>query len=160
MESDISSLFPEGLLQKTHQYTEFRPLSRFVIMDTCFDTVISERGCYQSVGGEECLLSYLAVSSLLHVSMLWLQFSLYLWSPGKMLSALVVLKINIILLCRAISIGWGSPNRSWQCLGRKTTSSNPLLHFFLQAELCLPEARSFCVSLKYLESPYHSEEER
>lgn len=100
MESDISTLFPKGLLQKTHQYTEFRPLSRFVIMDICFDTVISEWGCYQSVGGEDCLLSYLAVSLLLHISVLRMQFSSYLWSPGKMLSTLVVLKINTILLCR------------------------------------------------------------
>lgn len=152
MESDISSLFPEGLLQKTHQYTEFRPLSRFVIMDTCFDTVISERGCYQSVGGEECLLSYLAVSSLLHVSMLWLQFSLYLWSPGRMLSALVVLKINIILLCKAHSYfnRMRQSKQCWQCLDRKTTSSNPLLHFFLQAKGWVVSAwRSFflCVFL-------------
>lgn len=95
--------FLRDFYKKTHQYTEFRPLSRSVIMDTCFDTVISEWGCYQSVGGEECLLSCLTVSLLLHVSMLWMQFCLYLWSPGKMLSTLVVLKINIILLCRAHS---------------------------------------------------------
>lgn len=38
------------------------------------------RLCYQSVeGGIQCLLSYLIVSSLLHISMLWLQFSSYLW---------------------------------------------------------------------------------
>lgn len=57
---------------------------------------------YQSVErGRQCLLSYLAVSSLLHISMLWLQFSSYLWSPGIMLSTLQVLKINIMLPCRA-----------------------------------------------------------
>lgn len=99
----IFLLFPKGLLQKTHQYTEFRPVSRFVVMDACFDTVISERGYYQSVEGAECLLSCLTLSLLLHISMLWKQFCSYLWSPGRMLSILVVLKINIILLCRAHS---------------------------------------------------------
>lgn len=104
MKSDISTLLPKRLLQKKAIST--------LNSDHCPDLwswtlvltfVISEWGCYQSVGGEECSLSYLAVSLLLHLSMLWMQFCLYLWSLGKMLSTLAALEISIILLCRAHS---------------------------------------------------------
>lgn len=42
-DSHVSVVIPKGLLpEKKHHYAAFRPLSRFMIRETCFDTVVSE----------------------------------------------------------------------------------------------------------------------
>lgn len=99
-ESHVSVVVPKRLLPvEKHGCTPFRPLWRFTIRETCFDTVVSEGVCainlYKGEGSTGCL------TSLLHISVLWRQLSSNLWSPNKKLNTQEVLKINIISPCRA-----------------------------------------------------------
>lgn len=99
-ESHVSAVLPKGLLPvEKRRCTPFRPLWRFMIRETCSDTVVSEGVCAINLYKGEGSTGYL--TSLLHISVLWRQLSSNLWSPNKTLNTQEVLKINIISPCRA-----------------------------------------------------------
>lgn len=60
----VSVVIPKGLLpEKKHHYATFRPLSRFMIREACFDTVFSESVCVINLYKGESSVGYLTLLS-------------------------------------------------------------------------------------------------